>query len=125
RRVYEGQPIDLTMGYFNAIWQGDANSYALRCLELCEAPPRVLNVTGPETISVRRAADFFARRFQRAAIFQGEESSTALLNNSSLCHGLLGYPELPLAALMEWVAHWVEIGGASLGKPTKYEVTDG
>jgi nucleoside-diphosphate-sugar epimerase len=125
RRVYSNQPIDLTIGCFNAVWQGDANSYALRCLELCQAPPRVLNVTGPETISVRRAAEYFAQRFERPALVQGEESDIALLNNAALCHGLLGYPAVPLATLMEWVARWVEVGGANLGKPTKYEVTDG
>src|SRR5262249_48719732 len=63
RKVYEGREIDLTVGYFNVIWQGDANSYALRSLELCEAPPRFLNVTGPEIVSVRATAEFYARRF--------------------------------------------------------------
>ena len=54
--MFAGEPIDLTVGYFNAIWQGDANSYALRSLELCASPPAVLNVTGPERISVRETA---------------------------------------------------------------------
>lgn len=125
RNVYEGNAIDLTVPAFNIIWQGDANSYALRCLELCQSPPRILNVTGPETVSTRRAAEFFAARFKRAAIFRGVESDTALLNNASLCHRLLGYPEVPLGELMEMVSHWIEIGGASLNKPTKFEVTDG
>lgn len=125
RKVYAGQPVNLSAASFNVIWQGDANSYALRSLELCESPPRILNVTGPETVSTRRAAEFFARRFERQAIFQGEESDVALLNNASLCHKLLGYPEVSLGELMELVARWVEIGGASLGKPTKFEVVDG
>ena len=125
RKVYEGEPINLAVASFNTIWQGDANSYALRCLELCESPPRILNVTGPETVSVGRAAEFFAERFQRQAVFEGEESETALLSNASLCHALLGYPSVSLGTLMEWVAHWTEVGGASLNKPTKFEVTDG
>jgi nucleoside-diphosphate-sugar epimerase len=125
RKVYHGEPIDLAVPAFNVVWQGDANSYALRCLELCQSPPRVLNVTGPETVSTRRAAEFFAGRFDRKAVFQGEESDAALLNNSSLCHRLLGYPEVTLGELMEMVAHWIEIGGTSLNKPTKFEVTDG
>lgn len=125
RKVHAGQPLDLTMGSFNAIWQGDANSYALRALELCESPPRILNVTGPETISVRRTAEHFAARFNRTPVFRGEEGETALLNNASLCHQLFGYPEVTLDELLDMVAHWVEVGGASLNRPTKFEVTDG
>ncbi|MDQ3688083.1 MAG: NAD(P)-dependent oxidoreductase [Acidobacteriota bacterium] len=125
RKVYDGQPIDLTVANLNAIWQGDANSYALRSLELCASPPRVLNVTGPEIISVRRVAEFFAARFQRQAIFEGEDSGVALLSNASKCCALLGYPEVSLDELLECCAHWIERGGVSLNKPTKYEVTDG
>jgi nucleoside-diphosphate-sugar epimerase len=125
RKVYMGNPVDLNVPVFNVIWQGDANSYALRSLELCQSPPRILNVTGPETVSTRRAAEDFAVRFYREAVFQGEERDYALLNNASLCHGLLGYPEVSLGELMEMVAHWVGIGGASLNKPTKFEVSDG
>jgi dTDP-4-dehydrorhamnose reductase len=125
RKVYQGDAVDLSVPAFNAIWQGDANSYALRCLELCQSPPRILNVTGPETVSTRRAAEFYAARFRREAVILGEEKEVALLNNASLCHRLLGYPEIALGELMEMVAHWVEIGGASLNKPTKFEVTDG
>ncbi len=125
QKVFSGQPVDLTVSHFNVIWQGEANSYALRSLELCESPPRVLNVTGGEIVSVRDMAEFFARQFQREAIFKGEASGSALLNNASLCHQLLGEPEMPLEELMTLVAHWVEIGGKSLNKPTKFEVADG
>ena len=125
RKVYDGQPVDLTVARFNMIWQGDANSYALRCLELCESPPRILNVTGAGIISVREAAGFYARRFQREVVFRGEESGEALLNDASLCRQLLGEPEVKLEELMEWVASWVEVGGRSLNKPTKFEVSDG
>ncbi|HEY7182450.1 MAG TPA: NAD-dependent epimerase/dehydratase family protein [Blastocatellia bacterium] len=125
RNVHAGRPVDLTVPAFNVIWQGDANSYALRSLELCDAPPRVLNVTGPETIGVRRAAEFFAERFNREAIFQGAEADVALLNNAALCHRLLGYPAVTLGELLEMAARWVEIGGASLNKPTKFEAVDG
>ncbi len=125
RKVFERHPINLAIAAFNVIWQGDANSYALRSLELCESPPRILNVTGPETVSTRWAAQYFAARFNCEALFYGDEGETALLNNASLCHSLLGYPAVPLGTLMEAVAHWVESGGASLNKPTKFEITDG
>jgi len=125
RKVYDRRAVDLTVGHFNAIWQGDANSYALRSLELCEAPPRLLNVTGPEIVSVREAAGFYARRFGREAVFSGTESGVALLNNASFCHESLGEPGVKIGELMEWVARWVETGGRSLNLPTKFEVSDG
>jgi hypothetical protein len=84
-----------------------------------------LNITGPEIISVRRAAESFAEMFQREAVFEGEEGDRALLSNASLCHALLGFPEVKLEVLLPWIAHWVERGGVSLDKPTKFEVTDG
>ena len=124
-RVYNGEPIDLTVAYFNVIWQGDANSYALRSLELCQSPPRILNATGPEKISVRETADFFAKRWNKPVRFMGEEGPVALLSDASQCRSLLGEPEVPAGLLKEWVAHWVETGGSYLGKPTKYEVSNG
>lgn len=125
RKVYAGQPVNLAVAAFNVIWQGDANSYALRSIELCDAPPRLLNVTGPETLATRQTAEFFAQRFQQDALYYGESSALALLNNAALCHARLGYPAVPALTLMEMVAHWIEVGGASLNKPTKFEVTDG
>jgi nucleoside-diphosphate-sugar epimerase len=125
RKVYEGKPIDLTVGYFNALWQGDANSYALRALDLCESPPRFLNVTGAEILSTRAAAEFYARRFGREAILRGAESDEALLSNSARLRRLLGEAVVKAETLMEWVARWVEIGGRNLHKPTKFEVSDG
>lgn len=125
RRVLAGEPIDLTMGHANVIWQGDANSYALRCLGLTTTPPRVLNVTGPEILSVRALAERFGQRFGRAPVFQGAEGAVALLGNTATCRSLLGEPTVSLDRLFEWVARWVETGGRSLGKPTKYERADG
>lgn len=125
RKVFAGTPIDLTMGYFNAIWQGDANSYALRSLELCASPPEILNVTGPERISVREIAGWFGSVFGLEPRFEHSEGPVALLSDSSRCRALLGEPAVPLTQLRDWVAHWVRIGGASLNKPTHFEVTDG
>src|SRR5262245_26689077 len=113
RRVFDGVPIDLTMGYLNAVWQGDANSYALRSLEHCASPPAVLNVTGPERISVREIAESFGSIFERMPRFVNREGPVALLSDSTRCRALLGPPVVPLGVLRQWVAHWVQIGGAS------------
>ena len=125
RRVLAGDPIDLAVGHVNVIWQGDASSYALRSLDLAASPPRALNVTGPEVLSVRELAEAFGRRFGRTPVFQGTEGPVALLGNTSACRSLLGAPAVSRDRLFEWVARWVEIGGPSLGKPTRYERADG
>ena len=125
RRVFAGEAIDLTVGFFNAIWQGDANSYALRSLELCSTPPAVLNVTGPERISVREAAEWFGERFGQQPVFVNTEGPAALLSDSHKCRAALGEPQVSFDLLREWVAHWIQIGGRSLNKPTRFEVSDG
>jgi len=125
RRVYAGEAVDLTVPVFNVIWQGDSNSYALRSLDLCQSPARILNVTGPETICVQEVAESFAKRFDRAYKFQGHEGNVALLSDTSLCHSLLGELSVPLATLMQWVGDWILAGGENLKKPTHFEVVDG
>jgi nucleoside-diphosphate-sugar epimerase len=85
----------------------------------------VINVTGPDTISVRWAAGYFARAFGREPFLAGEESDRALLSNASASRSLLGDPEVPLHELMQWVAHWIGRGGETLNKPTRFEVADG
>jgi hypothetical protein len=125
RKVWSGAPVDLQVPAFNAIWQRDANSYALRSLELCEVPPRILNVTGAETLLVREVAEWFAGRLGKSCRFQGQEGPTALLSDASECHALLGPPRIPAPRLMEMVARWMEAGGDLLDKPTHFEVADG
>lgn len=125
RKVQAGDPVGLTVPAFNVIWQRDANSYALRSLELCATPPKILNVTGEETIAVRTAAEFFASRFNKPCRFEGVEGSMALLSDSSESRRLLGPPSVSSEALLNLVAAWVERGGELLDKPTRFEVTDG
>lgn len=125
RKVFAGEAVDLGVPAFNVIWQRDANSYALRALDLCAAPPAILNVTGAETLRVHDVAMWFAKRFGRQIHFQGSEGETALLSNPSRCFELLGRPEVGAPQLMEMVATWIEAGGSSLNKPTHFEVSDG
>jgi hypothetical protein len=70
-------------------------------------------------------AQFYGRIFRREPIIHGEDSGRALLSDASLCHALLGPPQVDLETLLGWVAHWIESGGPTLDKPTKFEVTDG
>jgi len=123
--IRDGTPIDLAMGNMNVIWQGDANEVALRSLHLADAPPKVLNVTGPETVSVRWAAERLAERLGREPVFVGSEEPTALLNNAAEAHARFGYPRVPLGRMIEWVADWVRADGPTHGKPTKFGVRTG
>ena len=90
RKVFSGAPVDVGVPAFNIIWQRDANSYALRSLEFCDNPPRALNVTGPETLSVRAVANWFAKRFHKPCEFRGSEGAAALLSDASACYHLMG-----------------------------------
>ncbi|MCC6168187.1 MAG: NAD(P)-dependent oxidoreductase [Caldilineaceae bacterium] len=124
-KVWTGQPVDVSMGAANVIWQGDANAQALGLLAHCATPPLVVNVTGPETVSVRRVAERFGRIFGVTPQLFGAESSTALLSNASRAQALFGYPTVALDQILVWIADWVQAGGTSLHKPTHFETRDG
>jgi len=125
RRVRDGEPVPLAMGYANVIWQGDANARALQCLTLASAPATILNLTGPEKFSVREAAAEFGRRFGRKPTFEGVEAPDALLSNATGSVARFGPPTVPLSQLIAWVVAWVAQGGRLLAKPTRFEARDG
>ncbi len=124
-RVRNRMPVDLSMGYFNVIWQGDANDFVLRSIELAESPPKILNITGPETLSVREVADEFGRYFREKPEFVNDEFETALLSNPSESFKLFGKPEVPASQVINWVAGWLKNDGRLLGKPTHFETRNG
>jgi nucleoside-diphosphate-sugar epimerase len=124
-RVFERRPIDLSMGYVNVIWQRDANSVALRAFAHCASPPFVVNLTGTETLAVRKLAERFGAIWGLEPVFEGMEKETALLNNARRCEQLFGPPEVSVDQMVEWIAAWVARGGRSLGKPTHYEERQG
>ncbi|MBW3098991.1 NAD-dependent epimerase/dehydratase family protein [Pseudohoeflea coraliihabitans] len=124
-KVFHDQPVDLTTGYVNVLWQGDNNAMALRSLKFCATPTAALNVTGPETLSIRYLAEELAKRMGKTPVFSGQEAETAWLNNAGKAFGLMGYPKVSLHQMLDWVAEWIIREMPSLGKPTGFEVRDG
>ena len=124
-KVFGGRPVDLSIPCANVIWQGDAIAQALLLLDRASSPPFALNVSGPETVSIRRAAEAFGRAFGKEAVFEGQEGPTALLAGTQRAAALFGYPRVPLDAMIAWTADWVSRGMRSLGKPTHFDSSDG
>lgn len=120
-----GRAIDLAMGHFNCIWQGDANEIAIRSLLATQSPANFLNVTGPETVSVKYAAQQLGQRLGIEPTFTGQESETALLSNAGKSMQLFGYPRVPLLQMFDWVAEWIEHGGSMINKPTHFQEREG
>jgi len=127
RRLLDGAPVDLAAGTFNCIWQGDVLERALLALDCCASPPCALNVTGPETVSVRWAAEELGKRLGVEPCFVNGDSASkpVYLSNAALSFSLFGYPKVSLALMLDMTAAWMASGGTSLGKPTHFEQTDG
>ncbi|MGB9642442.1 MAG: NAD-dependent epimerase/dehydratase family protein [Candidatus Ratteibacteria bacterium] len=124
-KVYKGEKINLENGYVNVVWQGWANSIIFRSFSICSVPPKILNLTGPEILSVRHIAEEFGKIFLKKPLFEGKEADTAYLSDASECFKLFGKPDITPEKIIRWVAHWIEIGGRSLDKPTHFEQREG
>ena len=125
RRVWSGETVDVAMGHLNTIWQADANAMTLQAFDHVASPPLLLNVTGPEPLSVREMAARFGEVMNKRVAVSGSESPTALLANAAQALRLFGPPRVGVEQMVRWIADWVMRGGASLGKPTHFESRDG
>jgi nucleoside-diphosphate-sugar epimerase len=125
RRVWAGDTVDCAMGHLNTLWQTDANAMTLQAFDHLASPPRLLNITGPELLSVRDLAAKLGALMNKPVTFSGAESPTALLANTSQAMRLFGPPRVGVDSMLRWIAGWVMRGGASLGKPTHFESRDG
>jgi uncharacterized protein YbjT (DUF2867 family) len=117
--------VDLGTGWFNTLWQGDANAMTLRCFAHAASPPLTLNLTGPECLSVRETCERLGQLLGREPVFGGKEAPTALLSNAAQAFSLFGQPRVSADQLLAWVAAWVRQAGPTLNKPTHFEARDG
>lgn len=124
-KVARGEPVDVTMGAAHVIWQGDANARAIQCLAHTASPPVALNVTGLDRISIRWLAGRFGELLGRKPVITGSESDTAWLWDASRSYERFGPPTVSLEEMIDATAAWQRSGGATIGKPTHFEVRDG
>jgi nucleoside-diphosphate-sugar epimerase len=124
-KVMNGEPVDLTMGWLNCSWQGDACARAIQCLAHTASPPRILNITGPGKLSIRTLAEDFGRRLEREPVFTGTEAGSAWLSDASESIRLFGPPTVSVTAMMDMIADYLRAGGNLLGKPTHFETRSG
>ena len=96
-----------------------------RCCH-CTTPTSPLNVSGPETISIRWLAEAFGERLGKAPVLQGGEAATAWLTNPAqragavrLSHGA-ARPHGRLGRRLGRARR-----AAALGKDTHYDARDG
>lgn len=123
--IINGKPISLTTPCLNAIWQGSANEIAIRGLLHTASPVCKMNVTGPETVSIRKAASELGQYLGKEPVFEGEEGNDAYLNDASAAMEIFGYPQVSIKTLIRWQAEWLLDGGRGLGKPTHFEERKG
>ncbi len=124
-KIIKGEPISLTTPCFNFIWQGSANEIAIRGLLHADSPAKIVNVTGPETVSIKKAALELGKYLGREPIFENEPGTDAYLNDASLAMEMFGYPSVPVKTLIRWQAEYIMDGGRTLDKPTHFEERKG
>ena len=125
RRIINYEPIDLTMGAVNLIWQRDANDYIIRSMSLAKSPPTILNVTGQDTLLVRKLAERIGKELKIKPRFVSQKAQTALLSNASLCISKFGPPQTELSEMISLIVKLVASGKPVLNKPTKYDIRNG
>ncbi len=124
-KIMRGEKISLETPVFNFIWQGSANEIALRGLLHASSPACVMNVTGPEIVSIRRAAEELGAYLGKAPIFGETVGNDAYISDASLAVETFGYPSVSAKTLIRWQAEWLLDGGRTLGKPTHFEERGG
>ncbi len=123
--IAAGRPVDVTMGVFNVMWQGDVNAAFLRLIEHAACPPAAINLTGSEKLSIREVALRMGELMGKEVRITGQEADSALLSDAGKAVSLLGPPAVPAKMVIPWIAQWIAAGRDTLGKPTHFQEREG
>lgn len=119
-KVLNQEPLDVSTGVANVIWQGDSTNHILRCLAHGTTPATPINIGAPKPASVREVAEKFGRIFGIEPVITGEEQPLAWHNDCSLACGLFGDPQVDLDTMIRWNAAWLQSAQPVYDKPTHY-----
>ena len=125
RQIRDGEPIDLTTDRVNCIWLDDLLDAMIASWRVASVPPKILNLTSPETYSVRRIAEQLGELMGIEPRFKGEPKGTSLIGDASEMVRLLGGPKVPLEEGLRRVARSVLAREHPLDHPTQWEKRDG
>jgi len=125
KKIWDDEPVVTDCEYFNISWQGDVNNYTLLSLGECTSPANILNITGPEILSVKEVAEEMAEIMGKKAIVEYTGKDRSYLNNAGKSFQLFGKPSVNAKQLIRMQAEWIMQGGRELNIPTHFEVGDG
>ena len=120
-KILSGTPISLAIPYFKYIWQGHANEVAIRALLHAEAPANIMNVSGAEQVSIKKAAVELGRLLGKEPIFESEGGNVGGMIDTTKAIDAFGYPPVSEKTLIKWQAEYILAGGRTLEKPTHFE----
>ncbi len=122
--IRDGQPVDLTTEYVNVIWLDDLLDAMIASAEVASVPPKVLNMTDAEKVSVRAMAERLGELMDIEPKFTGTPKGTSLLGKADEMARLLGTSKTSLDEGLRRVARSVLAREFPLNKPTQWEKRD-
>ena len=125
RQVRDGEPVDLTTEFVNVIWLDDLMDKMIDSWRVAAVPPKILNLTGLEKVSVRAMAERLGELMGVQPKFKGTPKGTSLLADASEMARLLGPPKTSLDEGLRRVARSVMAREHPLDHPTMWEKREG
>lgn len=119
------EPVSISTGHVNVVWQGYANEVVLRSLGRATPDVFRINLTGPEVLSVEAVARQFGELLSQEVRIMEEPHDEALLSDATRCIAMFGPPSIDAQRLIELQADWILSGLPLTGRPTKWAVRDG
>jgi len=125
RQIRDGEPIDLTTEFVNVIWLDDLMDAMIASWKLASVPPKILNLTGLENVSVRAMAERLGELMGIEPEFKEGPRGTPLLGDASEMARLLGPPKTSLDEGLRRIARSVLAREHPLDHPTQWEKREG